>query len=402
MVNCHCFYAKLPTEHLIRLQEKEMNLMSRCCVVAAFLVLAAWSPVFATAPKDVLSQIELMAEQRESAEDSLGESVVAGIAADPSTVSKALIPKLNDKTLKEQRLAVYVWALGLTRDEEAISPIEALLKQTSSALIKANCLRAVGEIGGPKAEEILLSAFDASQDKNERFEILNLLAQLQCEAMLPKTEDILKEDVNTLGWQSVFLFGKMGDKAVPFLLKRINDTDRNVRANAITVLGQWLMAPEALKPLQEQFWIEKDLEVRHMIMSSLERIIGDFDQMKTFFGQVENKEEEGELIRFALETLRGIDALKADLEARSKKKKSSASSFQSEYDKLFKSAGKEGDYNILDLSSTAQDEPKLKALRERILQRNSDEAFGDYQKVNAIIVRNRMMPMTTDEKNVQR
>ena len=41
-------------------------------------------------------------------------------------------------------------------------------------------------------------------------------------------------------------------------------------------------------------------------------------------------------------------------------------------------------------SSAAEDEPKLKTLRERILQRNSDEAFIDYQRVNDAIIRNRL------------
>jgi hypothetical protein len=65
--------------------------------------------------------------------------------------------------------------------------------------------------------------------------------------------------------------------------------------------------------------------------------------------------------------------------------------FQHEYGRFFKSAGKKGDYKALASASTVEDEPKLKALRERILQRDSDEANYDYQKVNEIILMNRMV-----------
>ena len=52
-------------------------------------------------------------------------------------------------------------------------------------------------------------------------------------------------------------------------------------------------------------------------------------------------------------------------------------------------------------TGTVQDEPQLKALRERILQRDSDEAFYDYQKVNSIIMRNRLMEKMAVHKTVQ-
>ena len=44
-------------------------------------------------------------------------------------------------------------------------------------------------------------------------------------------------------------------------------------------------------------------------------------------------------------------------------------------------------------------EPQLKALRERILQRDSDEAFYDYQKVNEVIMRNRMIKAAIDTED---
>ncbi len=90
-----------------------------------------------------------------------------------------------------------------------------------------------------------------------------------------------------------------GEKAAKALV------DLNTRYNAVHILGQWLIPPEAAKPFRERFW--KD------------------------------------------------------------------------------------DIDILRNTSTIKDESRLKRLRERILQRGSDEAFSDHQMVNRIISMNRLL-----------
>jgi len=326
---------------------------------------------------------------------------VDGIKKNPAEVSSALIPKLKDKNLTEKQLAVYVWALGLTRDEAAANAIKELHQQSKSDLVRGNCLRALATIGDKQAGEFILSVLDSTSNKEMRFNILNLLGQMQYEPALLKAEEILKQDPKELYWQSIFVFGKMGDKAVPFLLKKINDKDRNIRANAINVLGQWLIPPEAAKPLQYQFWTEKDAELRGMILSSLEKTIGDLSQMKDVFEQIVAKEKDEVMLKYARETLGSMDRMKTEMAAFAQKKQSSAESFKCEYAKLFQSAGKKSNYELLGVYSTVQDEPQLKALRERILQRDSDEAFYDYQKVNSIIMRNRLMEKMAVHKTVQ-
>jgi hypothetical protein len=376
--------------------------MNRLFIATALLMLAVRLPVFAEESKDVMSQIERMASLKEKADTPLVESIADGIERNPEQVSRALILKLNDKNLTEQQQAVYVWALGLTRDQTAEGSIEALYKQNKSDNVRVNCLRALAAIGGKRAGDFLLSTLDATQDKGKRFDILNLLGQMQYEAALPKTEEVLRQDPNDFYWQSIFVFGKMGDKGIPFLLKQINHKDRNIRANAINVLGQWLIPPEAAKPLEDRFWMEKDTGLRGLILSSLERTIPDFMEMKVVFEQVALRESNEKLAGFARETLGNLDHMKADVASFKQKKQPSAASFQREYEQLFKSAGNKGSYETLGISSTAQDEPKLKALRERILQRDSDEAFYDYQKVNGIILRNRTIAAMTEQKPVQK
>lgn len=378
---------------------KEMK-MNRFAITAAILALTAGMVVSAQTT-DVLLQIEQMVFDAGKADRSLEESIVDGVEKSPAHVSKALIKRLNDEKLTEQQLAVYVWALGLTKDQKAVAPIDAVHKQSKSDLVKANCLCALAMIGGQRAEKLLLSALDATTDTSRRFDILNRLGQMQSEAALPKAEEILKLEIQKFYWQPIFVFGKMGDKAIPFLLTKINDKDRNIRANSISVLGQWLIPTEAAKPLQDQFWAEKDMELRVTILGSLERMMPDLAAMKAFFEQVADKEKEKDVVKFARETLDNMNKIKAAMATFTQKKQPSAEAFLREHAQLFKSAGKKGSYDILGIASTVDDEPHLKCLRERILQRDSDEAFYDYQKVNAIIMWNRMLKTTPDMKTVQ-
>ena len=340
---------------------------------------------------NLLSMIERLAAAGDKAESSLAETVASGIKRHPGGLSAQLLSGLTNTKLIDKQLAVYVWALGLTEDESTVKAIEDLHQRSKSELVRGNCLRALAIIGGQQSGSFLLSVLDATPDKEKRFDILNLLGQMHCEAALPKTEEVLKEDPKEYYWQPIFVFGKMGDKAVPFLLTKINHRNRNIRSNAINVLGQWLIPPEAAKPLQDQFWAENDKELRGMILSSLERTIVDSALRKTVFEQVVAKEKDPALVKYAQETLGSLDEMSASVATFARKKKPSVANFQREYELLFESAGKKGSYEVLGVSSTISDETKLKSLRERILQRDSDEAFYDYQKVNKIIMQNRWM-----------
>lgn len=373
--------------------------MKRFAVTTVFAVFAA-ARVFSAETNNVILQIDRMVSAGKEADRSLAESIVNGIEQNSRDVSRVLVQRLNDKNLTEQQLAVYVWALGLSKDQAAVSQIESLYGQSKSDLVRGNCLRAIAALGGRKAETFLLSILDETTESNRRFDIMNLLGQIQSETALPKTEEALRLDIKEFYWQPVFIFGKMGDKATSFLLKKINDKDRNTRANSINVLGQWLIPPESAKPLQDQFWAEKDTELRIMILGSLERTMPDFAEMKAFFGQVADKCKEKDVVQFARETLDNMSQMKSLVEAFARKKQPSSASFQREYAQLFKSAGKKGNFETLGTASTADDEPRLKTLRERILQRDSDEAFYDYQKVNTIIMNNRILKATGSPKNV--
>jgi hypothetical protein len=359
-------------------------------VFAVWLILPVGILAWAGPPNEALSQIERMASAETRPLPELGKSIAEMIERDPTSIADALLNKLDDQSLSSKQLAVYVWALSHTKDARAVKPLIALYKSNRDENVGINCLHALAMLGGSKSAKFLLETLDQESDRTKRSDLLNLLAQMQVSEALPKTEELLKLDFKSDYLESVFVFGKFGDAAVPFLLNKVHDKDRNVRANAIHVLGQWLIPVEATEPLAERYWLESDKELRLMILSSLERTTADPEQAKTIFGQIVSKEQDPQLAEFARETVESLASLKTEILSFNGKKRSSPDLFRREYDLLFKSSGKRGNYDVLATSTAIEDERQLKSLRERILQRDSDESFYDYQRVNRIIMFNRL------------
>ena len=364
------------------------NVFSRIIVFIAFLGYLV-IPSLTQSPATILAQIERLASLGPKGDQKLSESIAWQIEANPKSIGPLLLPKLKEPTATESQLATYVWALGWSKDLSATDALITLHKASGSKWVQVNCLRALAMIGGEKAGDYLLSVLDANPNEGERYSILNLLCKMQYEPALSRTEEILRLDSEKYYWKAIFVFGKMGDKAVPFLLTKINNEDLNVRTHVISLLGEWLIAPEAAQPLQGQFWRENDPELQVAILSSIEHTVPDIEQWKAFFEQVKIKGNNQSVIKFASETLASIDQIKTAVTEFVGKKKVSKSEFDREYSRLYKSAGHEGDYDVLATSSSLEDEPRLKKLRECILLRDSDESFYDYKKVNNIIVFNR-------------
>jgi choline dehydrogenase-like flavoprotein len=173
-------------------------------------------------------------------------------------------------------------------------------------------------------------------------------------------------------------------------LGKIEDTNIVVRANAVGMLA-WLAEPKADSVLREHYWREADPEIRQNIVMSIDAFCPDLDTAVSFLKQAAVKDTLtaiAEEIRTSLEVMAGA---RQQLDSLKRVKNPSSEDFQKQYDRIYESAGSEGDYDVLLISSTIADEPRLKTLRERVLQRNSDECFYDYHKINKIIVRNRLL-----------
>lgn len=330
----------------------------------------------------------------------LRKSIIEQIEMAPVGIADELIGKMHVAGVSDEALSVYIWAIGFTKDSNAVDELIKVSSASRSQLVKDNAFVSLSRIGGDKVGDFLLSQAKAAHDNEdskeewkrvEKFNILHCLAEMQYVPALPEMESILKKDYGKYYWQLIFCFGKMGDKAIPYLLGKINDNDRNIRFNSIVVLGQTLLASEAAKPLAEQYWQEKDPIIRNVILSMMERIVSDLGEVERFFKEVAAKEEDKDVKKFAEETLSNLNILRERIAELKKEKKDDRDLFEEVYESLYKSYGHEGNIKTLRICSRLDDEERLKKLRERILFRNSDECFYEYQKVNEIIMFNRLI-----------
>ncbi len=112
--------------------------------------------------------------------------------------------------------------------------------------------------------------------------------------------------------------------------------------------------------------------------------------MEEYFSYVTEVETNDELKKYAQEVIDLIPQYQKAFDDFEEVQEDDKKSFEDEYNLLFNSAGKDGDWETLGIFSKYEYEPELIKLREKVLVRNSDECFYDYQKINRIITYNRI------------
>ena len=345
-------------------------------------------------PKGILKDLNTLAKQGEDdADEDLMSSVRQRVLENPGEACSTLLAALKGAKPDDKACAMYIWALGLTKDPRIVEDIMKVAAATKTELVKVNAYTALGGIGGQAVSDFLLRELDKRQGDHTHLMLLIVLAELKCSEILPKTEKLLASRKDEAGWQQRFVFGKLGDVAVPFLLTKVDDADPMIRQNAIGLLGMWLVAPEAAKAIQGRYAQEKDPHTRQVIVLALERVQLDTDALLRFYREIAATEKDKAVSTCICEAISLIESLPKNLASHQAEKKVDPVTFEKEFAKLDASSGMEGDLKTLGQYSSVEDEPKLKMLREHILRRNSDEAFYDYEKVNSIILYNRLLAL---------
>lgn len=344
--------------------------------------------VRAAEPAATLADLERLSALGQKAPESLIESIFDRIGPQSTNLATVLLGRIDRSDLGEPTLGVYVWALGLCQDRRAVPALVRLADRAKAEPLKKSCFKALAAIGGQQSGDYLLARLEQTGGKPDYFDVLNLLAEMQFGPALPRAVELLDCNPRTEYWRPVLIFCKMGDQAVPLLLECLADRDWNVRANAAAILGQWLLAPEALGPLRERYWKEKDRDVRESVFKSITATASD-RQYADYLKEVIAREKDQRLLEGATNGLATFAKEREGLLTRHKKRRPSPAAFQKEYTLLYRSFGKKGNYEALDKASAPSDEPALKKLRERILQRNNDAAFDDYRRASKIIWLNR-------------
>lgn len=300
--------------------------------------------------------------------------------------------KINEKETDRESKIFYLFALSFSEDPKAEDFIIKFIDGAEDKDLKLKAMESLSFHNGPQTGEFLLKQLPLFEDYDKRFAILNMLAEIQYAKALPYMEEVLKRG-REYYFESMFVFGKMGDAAVPFLMERINNKDSNIRLNCAAILGLFMYSPESANLLMERYWKEPESEIRGALGSGILVTQSDLKKSKNFMKEVLKKEKDENLKKTAEEVLKGFDKIENDLKEFREAKKQDRKSFEGEYQKLFDSFGKDGDLKKLEIASSPEDEKKLKKLRERVLCRNSDESFYDYNNISKIILFNRWIAL---------
>jgi HEAT repeat protein len=304
-----------------------------------------------------------------------------------SFASKGLAKK---KITLEERVT-YIWTLGLTGREEAVKLILRQVKGDPPSAVRATAESALAEIGGRDAGRYLLKSFTSSSTEKYRLLLLNLMAQFHYAPALDKAEYLLLLPPERTKWESVFVFTKMGSTAVPWLIKRLDHRDRSIRLNAVMLLGQWLIAPEASPPLMRRYKKESEPEARRLILDAIERTTYDLKRTEAFMDSVARSEKDPDVRTFAEESIANAARMRDVLKARKADTKPNRKAFDKEYEALFESKGMKGDYTVLADAASASDEKRLIELREQVLRRRSSQALEAVQDINRAILIQRFL-----------
>ena len=278
-----------------------------------FFIVLISSNSLANQQHSVMKDLDDIISQGGSASNEEYEKIKTKIEKEPDTILPQLLSKATNPQLQESKLAIYIWAIGLTKSPKAVDEIIKLSSGKKSELVIGNSYKALASIGNEKAAEHLLKQLDQTTDQMMRYNIMDLLAQIKYSPALPKTIEILRQDPKQLYWQTIFVFGKYGDSAISFLLKKIGDKELNIRTNAIMALGQWLIPTESLKPFKTQFWQENSPQIRGLILSSLAKINTNILDVKSFAQEVIEKETNENVKRFAQETIDNSEKINLDI-----------------------------------------------------------------------------------------
>jgi len=179
--------------------------------------------------------------------------------------------KLKDRD-PEIRLAA-AEALSNFSDERAIEPLREIIKKDKNLEIKRIAIRSLGKIKTSQNVSFLIDLY-----KEDTKELHGALIKALCDLSDAGAIDVFTESLESDEPQIRFLaagaLGKLKDKrALPFLIKTLDDSDWRVCSEAIKALGR-LALPEAAEKLKT-FLFHKRSYIRQLTARALWSVGGD-------------------------------------------------------------------------------------------------------------------------------
>jgi len=298
---------------------------------------------------------------------------------------------LKSDLIKDTERAVYIWALGLTGKPTAVKLIIEQARADAPIIIKANIDNALAELGGRQAGRFLLDSFEEAKSDEYRLYLLRLMGRMKYKPAINKSMIALELNLRDSDFKAIYFYGAMGEASVPFLMDKLNHKSALVRQNAASILGQWIASPKALGPLTKQLAVERDTKVRKAILESIEFLTSDLDALEEFYLNVLDKEKDPELRHFLKQGIEDLPRLKRATRKKYEARIADLSAYIESFNRLLATRGRTGNYALLARTSSADNEPDLRHLRERFLSRIDDKAILDFQRITSIILTNRLI-----------
>ncbi|MCK4912082.1 MAG: HEAT repeat domain-containing protein, partial [Thermodesulfovibrionales bacterium] len=284
-------------------------------------------------------------------------SVRGHVVADPDGAFQKAVRRLKSRKTAEEQRAVWIWVLGLTGRPDAVQHVISQVTGDSSVMLRANADNALGELGGQEAGKYLYREFLGAKSEAYRTHLLVLMGRAGYGPAIAKSTELLKLDQYKSRYMAAFFFGSMGEQSVPFLINKLEHWSVDVRRNAAMVLGQWLLAKEAARPLISRFAGEEDPDVRKQILDSLERTMVDLNALEQFMKKVAKEDKDYHVKKFARESIHNMERMRKAVEERSRQRRPDDVVFKKAYDKAYQSRGKDSNFRLLGLASDHEDEP---------------------------------------------
>lgn len=320
--------------------------------------------------------------------DSIMEIIINQLNEDPLYYSKSISDRIINESIELDLIPTYLWALGITKNPDNIDLLLEYAKKDTTQAGLTNSTFALSQFKDERCGNYILDLIKNGNVK-QRYYYFNLLSTMQFGPAIPYLDEFLEKGFEEAYWQNYFLFGKMGMKVVSHLIDNFNSENDNVRQSSILLLGIWLIADTAIEPLKELYVKEKNVSIKLSILSALERLIPDFNDLEKYFTDLANSEQDEGLKKYAQEVIDLIPEYRQAYSDFKEKQESDPMAFNEEYNLLFDSYGKKGNLQNLGSYSKKENESELIKLRERVLLRNSDECFYDFAYINKIISYNR-------------
>lgn len=367
------------------------TLLSAILAMLLFAFLALFIPLTVSAEESLDDVVNAMAKKGVEVTSEQLASVRGFVVADPVGAFQEAVRRLKSKKTNEEQRAIWIWVLGLTGRPDAVEHVIRQVTEDSSVMLKANADNALAELGGPEAGKFLYRELLGAKSEAYKSHLLVLMGRAGYEPAITKSTVLLKLDQYKSKYRAAYFYGVMGEQSVPFLINKLEHYSAVVRKNAAMMLGQWLLAKEATRPLISRFAEEEDPDVRKQILDSLERTMVDLRALEQFMKKVAKEDKDYHVEKFARESIHNMERMRKAVEDRSRQRRPDEVVFKKAYDNAYLSKGKGGNYRLLGLASDHGDEQALALLRARILKRGTPEAVYDAQKVNRIILINRFI-----------